>query len=350
MTKAPAILDCTLRDGSYAIGFQFSAADTVEIATALDEAAIPYIEVGHGIGLGASESGKTAAAATDSQYMVAAAEAVRTGMWGMFCIPGIARLDHLRIAADHGMGFVRIGTDVTEVDASEPFIELARSLGLRVFSNFMKSYASEPEEFAALVHRSAEYGAELVYLVDSAGGMLPNEVRNYVQAAASHAPEVALGFHGHNNLGLAVANSLVCVEEGAAMIDVSLQGFGRSAGNTPTEQFIGCLLRTGLDLPWDPLFIMDIGEQFIRPLMGRRGMSSLDVIAGQALFHSSHMPSVLELAKRYRVDPRALVLAICEVDKINLTAHIAEDLAARLSRTETLGRPVSWPRYFAGDQ
>jgi 4-hydroxy-2-oxovalerate aldolase len=346
----PTILDCTLRDGSYAIDFRFSAADTAQIAGALDEAAIPYIEVGHGIGLGASEAGKAVAAATDTEYMAAASAAVRNGKWGMFCIPGIATLDHLRLAADHGMDFVRVGTDITEVDTSRPFIELARTLGIEVFSNFMKSYASEPEEFGALVARSAQFGAELVYLVDSAGGMLPNEVRSYLQAARAHAPAVGLGFHGHNNLGLAVANSLVCVEQGAAMIDTSLQGFGRSAGNTPTEQFIGCLLRSGLGLPWDPLAIMDIGEHLIRPLVERRGMSSLDVVAGQALFHSSYMPEVLALAERHRIDPRALIVEICKVDRVNLPTDVAEDLAARLSRTESPPRAMSWPRYYGGEQ
>ncbi len=349
-TNCPALLDCTLRDGSYALDFQFSASDTRRIAAALDVAAIPYIEVGHGIGLGASESGKPPAAATDSQYMTAASAAVINGKWGMFCIPGVAGLDDLRIAAEHGMDFVRIGTDVTEVEASEPFIGLARSLGMEVFSNFMKSYATQPEEFAVLVRRSAEYGAELVYLVDSAGGMLPNEVRDYIQAARSQAPGVALGFHGHNNLGLAVANSLVSMEEGAVMIDTSLQGLGRSAGNTPTEQFISCMLRAGVDVPWNPLKVMDIGEQLIRPLIERRGMSSLDMIAGQALFHSSYMPAVLALAEQYQVDPRSLILAICKIDKINLPMPAAEDLAAQLSRTEGSASAVPWPSYYAGDQ
>ena len=139
------------------------------------------------------------------------------------------------------MGFVRVGTDVSEVDSSAPFIALARNLNIEVYANFLKSYVLSPLEFARVAGRSANFGAEMVYIVDSAGGMMPSEVRAYIQVAREEAPNVPLGFHGHNNLGLAVANSLVCAEEGVAMVDTSLQGFGRSAGNTPTEQFLSAL-------------------------------------------------------------------------------------------------------------
>jgi len=133
-------LDCTLRDGSYVIDFQFTATDTENIARVLDDAGFPYIEVGHGVGLGASEQGKNIAAATDVEYMRAAAKGVKRGKWGMFCIPGIASLEHLRVAADNGMDFVRVGTDVSEVDSSAPFIALAKKLNIEVYANFMKSY------------------------------------------------------------------------------------------------------------------------------------------------------------------------------------------------------------------
>lgn len=348
--KPPAILECTLRDGSYVVGFQFTAAQTEQIAGGVDRAAIPYIEVGHGVGLGAARGANAPAAATDAEYMVAAGKVVRNGKWGMFCIPGIGSLDDLRCAADHGMDFVRIGTDVSDVDASASFIELARELGIEVFTNFMKSYVIEPKAFGRLVQRSADYGSQLVYLVDSAGGMLPNEVRSYIQAAKAHAPGVPLGFHGHNNLGLAVANSLICVEEGVSMIDTSLQGLGRSGGNTPTEQFISCLARAGFSLPWDPLFVMDLGELLIRPLIEKRGMSSLDVVAGQALFHSSYMPSVLDLARKHAVDPRALIMEICQVDKVNLPPELAERLAEQLSSTQHWLGERTWPTYYGGDQ
>jgi 4-hydroxy 2-oxovalerate aldolase len=348
--KAPKILDCTLRDGSYVIDFQFTATDTESIAQAIDEAGFPYIEVGHGVGLGASELGKNTAAATDIEYMKAATKAVRRGKWGMFCIPGIARLDQLREAADQGVGFVRIGTNVSEVDSAAPFIALARELGIEVFANFMKSYTLSPVEFARLAARSAGFGAEMVYLVDSAGGMLPSEVRDYVRATRTEAPDVALGFHGHNNLGLAVANSLVCAEEGVVMVDTSLQGFGRSAGNTSTEQFLSALVRSGYEVDIDPVKAMHLGEMLIRPRIERRGLCSLDVAAGMAQFHSSYMPIVLSAAKRHRVDPRILIIELCRRDKVNAPEDLVENIAKSLDLVPFSLGLLPWTSYYGEEQ
>lgn len=348
--RTPKILDCTLRDGSYTINFQFTALDTENIASELDGAGFPYIEVGHGIGLGATEQGKAIAAASDIEYMQAASKAVKLGKWGMFCIPGIAKLKDLYIAADYGMKFVRIGTDVDKVDSSAPFIALAKKLNIEVYANFMKSYVLPPLEFARLASKSANFGAETVYLVDSAGSMLPNEVRAYLQATRSEVPNLPLGFHGHNNLGLAVANSLVCAEEGVAMIDVSLQGFGRSAGNTPTEQFLSALMRSGYDLNINPIKTMHLGETFIRQRIERRGLCSLDVVAGLAQFHSSYMPSVLSVAKHHRVDPRLLIIELCRHDKLNAPKNLLEEIASNLKVENFSPSSLPWANYYGEEQ
>jgi len=345
---APKLMDCTLRDGSYVIDFQFTATDTVNIARELDETGFPYIEVGHGIGLGASEQGKNVAAASDAEYMQAAASAVTRGKWGMFCIPGIANEDHLRMAADYGMDFVRIGTEVSEIDKSRPFVSLAKDLGMEVYANFMKSYVLTPDEFARLVARSADFGSEMVYLVDSAGGMMPHEVRAFLQAARDQAPDVAMGFHGHNNLGLAVANSLVSVEEGVSMIDVSLQGFGRSGGNTPTEQFLSVLERSGYGIDIDPIKSMRLGESLIRPRIDRRGICSLDVAAGLAQFHSSYMPKILHAALLRRIDPRKLIVELCRHNKVNAPQALIDEIADSLEVDDS--SPGWFPDSYFGEE
>jgi 4-hydroxy-2-oxovalerate aldolase len=262
--KEPIILDCTLRDGSYVIDFQFTKDDTFNIASELYKSHFEYIEVGHGIGLGASEKGINIAAATDLEYCQAANSAVGSkSKWGMFCIPGIAKLDDLMMSIDNNMGFVRIGTDVNKVEESKDFIKLAKDNGLKVFANFMKSYVISPQEFAELVQKSTDFGADGVYLVDSAGGMLPSQVRKFIVEAFNYNPNFVLGFHGHNNLGLGMANALVCIEEGVQYIDTSLQGFGRSAGNVQTEQLICTLDLLGINSKFDPIRIMDLGENLI---------------------------------------------------------------------------------------
>ena len=344
------IMECTLRDGSYVVDFQFTQHDTESIGSALDDAGFEYIEVGHGIGLGAGDKGKNVAGATDAEYMQSAALSIKNGKWGMFCIPGMATLDHIRMAANHGMNFLRIGTDFDKVDTSAPFIDLARQLGMEVFSNFMKSYVLTPEEFGRLASRASNFGSQLVYLVDSAGGMLPSEVSKYINASKAFASDVALGFHGHNNLGLAVANTLVCIENGVSMIDTTLQGFGRSAGNASTEQVISALIRAGYKSCVDPIKAVELGETLIRPLIERRGLSSLDIIAGQAQFHSSYMPKVLSFAKKYRIDPRALILELCKENRVDAPDATLEKLSQLL--TKTWPAPYVLPRsnYYGEEQ
>ena len=268
----------------------------------------------------------------------------------MFLIPGIGTLDHIRMAANYGMNFIRIGADFDKVDSTSPFIDLARNLGMEVFCNFMKSYILSPDEFGKLALRASGFGSELVYLVDSAGGMLPFEVADYILAAKAEAPDVSLGFHGHNNLGLAVANTLVCVDHGVALIDTTLQGFGRSGGNAPTEQILGALSRSGYALKVDPIKVMELGETLIRPLIERRGLSSLDVVAGQALFHSSYMPKVINCAKRHRVDPRALIVELCKEDKANAPESLLEEIALGLKDSNPAPYVLPWGAYYGEEQ
>lgn len=327
--NAPAILETTLRDGSYAIDFKFTASDTSIICGALEQAGFDLIEIGHGVGLGASERGPDVAAETDEAYMRAAAETLQTARWGMFCIPGIARLEHVDLAAKHGMKFIRVGTNVTEAEAAAPFIARAREHGMYVAANFMKSYVLPPRQFAEKAKLAESFGAEVVYVVDSAGGMLTDDVAAYI-TAVQDAVSVPIGFHGHNNLGLAVANSVRAVELGVAIVDTSLQGLGRSAGNTPTELFVVVLDRLGVKLGIDPLRVMDISERYVRPLVELKGYDSVDIVTGYAQFHSSYMGLIREFSSRYRIDPRRLIIALCEEDKTNAPRDLLERIAQRV--------------------
>ena len=345
----PKVLECTLRDGSYALDFQFTAKDTTNIAGKLDELGFPLIEVGHGIGLGASEKEMGVAAATDEEYMIATVEAVNHNDWGMFCIPGIAELSHLDIAAEYSMDFVRVGTEINDVENGAPFIEKARNAGMYVFSNLMKSYTASREYFKRQVKKCAEYGAQCIYIVDSAGGMLPEEIGVYIDAARDAVPDVQLGFHGHNNLQMGVANSLYCAERGVDVVDTSLQGFGRSAGNTPTEQFLSVLIRSGYEVPFDPVAVMQAGEDLVRPLITELGHSSLDVSAGLALFHSSYMKRVMESARKNRIDPRRLIIALCEKDRVNASPELVQEAVEEVIAAQA-GVARLKPKIYYGEE
>ena len=341
MKVAPQILDCTLRDGSYVLDFAFTKESTRTIASRLGRLGFPLIEVGHGIGLGASAKGMGVAAATDEEYMVAAESCGRK--WGMFCIPYVADLEDVDLAAKHGMDFIRVGCEVANVGEAEIFIARARMHGMYVYSNLMKSYAAPVDEFVRQALKCVRYGAQCVYIVDSAGGMLPQDICIYADAMRQAAPGVKLGFHGHNNLGLGVANALLAAEMGFDVIDCSLQGLGRSGGNVPTEQFIAALIRSGYDVPYDAVDVMQAGEDLIRPLMRDAGLSSLDVTAGLAQFHSSYMPRVLAVAKERRVDPRRLIIEVCKRDRLNAPLALIEECAAAI--TDRLPMLVPGPYY-----
>lgn len=233
------IMDVTLRDGSYAINFQFSTADVKIIGSELETLGYQYIEIGHGMGLGASSPKNGIALNSDWEYLNAAKESIKNANYGVFCIPGIASIEDIEKAAEYGMKFIRIGTNVDKIETSKEYIKKAKECGLEVMANYMKSYAMPPKEFAHQVLRSEQYGADIVYLVDSAGSMFPEDIECYYHAVREKT-NLRLGFHAHDNLGLALSNSLFAAELGFELIDTSLQGLGRSAGNASTELFTIC--------------------------------------------------------------------------------------------------------------
>ena len=350
LLKTPKLLDCTLRDGSYAINFQFTSDDTSVICKDLEIAGVEWIEIGHGVGLCASQLGYGYAAESDVAYMKAAASVLTKAKWGMFCIPGIATLESLQEAIDHGLGFIRIGVNVENYESVRPFVELARKNNVTSCVNFMKSYTCPAKRFAQYAKSAESFGANFVYIVDSAGGMLPEEIREYVNAVRQETKTLRLGFHGHSNLGLGVSNALCAVDLGVEFIDVSLQGLGRSAGNTATEQFVCALMRKGIDLNIDPIKLMDMSERHIRPLQTTAGVSSLDIISGLALFHSSYMNVIHKYASMYKVDPRCLIIAVCEIDKKNAPSDLVEAQAIRLANEGKHGSWKSLYKHYYGDE
>lgn len=327
--KAPELLEATLRDGSYAINFQFGIRETKEIARGLEEAGAGLIEIGHGVGLGASTSGHGEAAATDEEYLAAAAEVLTTAKFGMFCIPGIATLDDVDLCARYGAEFIRIGTNVTEIERSQPFIERAKHHGMTVSANFMKSYVLPPKDFAEKAELSRSYGTDIVCIVDSAGGMVREELAEYVHAVRESC-DAAIGFHGHNNLGIAVANTIEMVKLGADVVDVTLQGMGRGAGNASTEMVVLLLKKAGYEVPLDEFKLMDLAIEYIRPLIHKCLGDSIDLVSGMAMFHSSYMGVIRRYADKYGVDPRYLILRVCEFDRVNAPDELVERCAKEL--------------------
>jgi len=333
--KGPVIfLECTLRDGSYAIDYQFSTEDTQRITRELMGAGFKWIEVGHGIGLGASDKGFGESKATNVDYIKAAKKASEgtDAIVGVFYIPGIGEARQMEEAVDAGLDFIRVGTNITEYETGEPAIKLAKSLGLMVSVNLMKSYAVDAGTFARTCREVEEYGTDVVVLVDSAGGMLPDEVREYSEAGLD-AVDIPLGFHGHNNFQLAIANCLTAWKAGVRILDVSIRGMGRSAGNAQTEILVTLFEKQGVKTGIDILKMMDIGEKFVVPLMpAQKGVDDVAVATGAGKFHSSFLPKVKKVADEMGVDLRELIMRVGDAEMVHPDEELVMDLAQELAR------------------
>lgn len=336
--KTVEILDCTIRDGSYLIDYQFTGEDTHVIASALADAGVRRIEVGHGLGLDAGKL-KGRAAESDLRYVEAARDAVAgKATIGVFFIPGIGTLETMKRAADAGLGFVRVGTNIHEYEQAQEAIGYARELGLEVWSNLMKSYVVGPDEFGQICRTVEGYGADIVVLVDSAGGMTPKQVRAYAREALDRV-SVPVGFHGHNNLTLAAANCLAFVEEGGANVDASLRGMGRSAGNAATEVIAALLEREGYDIGRvDSRRLMTLAEHLIAPGMPRdNGLRPVEIATGIAYFHSSFQRFVDAAAADAGVDPFEVILELPESARKSLDAGEAGVAAGKAKAAGTYG-------------
>lgn len=330
MNKPLTLLDCTIRDGSYAIDYQWTAAHTRQICAALEKAGVRFIEIGHGVGLNGSSPQRGIAAATDLEYCDAAADVLTIARFGAFFIPGIGREEDIRTARAHGLGFVRIGTNVTQVTEAQPYIEFAKSLGLFVSYNAMKSYLLSPREFADVVRVVEPWGADAVAVVDSAGCMLPEDVTAYVRETCA-AVSIAVGFHGHNNLLMANANSLAAYRAGATIVDCTLQGIGRGGGNAQTEALVATCDKLGVDTGIDIYEVLAAGEQLVRPMMaGGGGATSLDVAMGLGGFHSSFISRIEAVVRRIPVDQKRLIIALGDVDRLDPSIETIERVASSL--------------------
>ncbi len=332
------ILDVTLRDGSYELDFQVSQQDEILVGLALERAGIELIEIGHGQGLNASNPKNGVAKCTDLEYLIAAEENYRKAKYGFFCIPGIARLEDLDLLKQHGGSFVRVGAnaDLKSQQQTAPFIEKAKSLGLMVFANYMKTYCAEPDVFEQCVRISDKAGADVLTIVDSAGCMFPEDIKMYYDIIKNTATrDIAVGFHGHDNLGYAVYNTIYAATIGCEFIDTSLQSLGRGAGNASTEQVIAILQKKYGDKTYSLPDLMQFSEDYLRPMVKFKGVSGLDTYCGIAGFHSGYMNSVRKVAKEFSVSPYALIVEYCKLDRIYMNEDLLRDVAKKIKDEES---------------
>lgn len=336
------VLDCTIRDGSYVINGQWSKEEVTGLTKELAENKFKYIEVGNGIGLGAHRRG-VESICTDEEYVELAVAAKGNSKVGTFFIPGIGDKNDIKMLASKGGDFIRIGTDVSKSDIAKEFIEYAKLCGLEVGYNFMKSYVVNPFELCKRAAKIENYGADMISLVDSAGGMLPKEVGNYIKAL-KESLSVKVGFHGHNNLLIANANNISAIENGVDIIDTTLMGMGRGAGNAQTESMLVILEKMGIDVPMDPIKVSNISKKYISPKTQMlKGSDDLQLVMGYAQFHDSFLNVINEAADKYGVDYRILIIEVSKINKENPSKELIEQVAEQLSSGN--GIKIFFPKF-----
>ncbi len=317
------LLDCTLRDGSYPISYQFNLRDTEEIVKQLSACGIYYIEVGHGQGIGASGELHGIMAADEYDHIRIACDAGGKSKIGIFAIPGIATISDLKKVKAAGASFIRIGTDANKCETAEPFIREAKELGFLVSSNIMKSYAVSVPQFIDNSGKLLSYGSDMICVVDSAGGMIPQQVAGYVSQLRANF-NCPIGFHGHNNLQLAIANSLVAIEHGANIIDGTLRGIGRSAGNAQLE-ILAFLLSSKFNNSKNNFGLLQLGQVLSERFRLKFGLNNIDISSGVASFHSNFLPLVIEEASRIGISPEEVIYEVGLIEKIDITVPIVRE-------------------------
>ncbi|QSE89325.1 4-hydroxy-2-oxovalerate aldolase [Rhodococcus pseudokoreensis] len=304
------VTDSSLRDGSHAKRHQFTVDHVRSIVGALDAAGVPVIEVTHGDGLGGSSFNYGFSHTPEQELIKAAVQTAERAKIAFLMLPGLGVQSDIREAADNGASICRIATHCTEADISVQHFGLARDLGLETVGFLMMSHSQSPEVLAKQARIMADAGCQCVYVVDSAGALIMNAVSDRVSAIVTELGDDAqVGFHGHENLGLGVANSVLAVEAGALQIDGSTRRFGAGAGNTPVEAFVAVTEKLGIRTGIDTLKIIDAAEDVVRPVMdGDCLLDRLSLTMGYAGVYSSFLKHADSHARRYGVSGAEILI------------------------------------------
>jgi len=332
--KKITVHDMTLRDGMHPKRHQMTLDQMRAVACGLDAAGVPLIEVTHGDGLGGSSVNYGFPAHTDEEYLGAVIPLMKQARVSALLIPGIGTVDHLKMAHELGVHTIRVATHCTEADVSEQHISMARKMDMDTVGFLMMAHMNSPEGLVKQAKLMESYGANCLYITDSAGYMLPDDVKARVGAVREALkPETELGFHGHHNLAMGVANSIAAIEVGANRIDAAAAGLGAGAGNTPMEVFIAVCARMGIETGVDVFKIADVAEDIVVPLMDHIIRIDRDSLAlGYAGVYSSFLLFAKRAAAKYGVPARDILLELGRRKMVGGQEDMIEDAAITMAR------------------
>jgi len=325
-------VDTTMRDGSHAVKHSFTREQVAKIAAGLDRCGVDLIELSHGDGLGGSSYTYGFSKVSEFELLECAAREIKNARLTVLLLPGIGTIEDLRQARDCGVGAVRVATHVTEADVSAQHIAAAKEMGLMAVGFLMMAHMGSPELIAAEAKKMESYGADYINLADSAGYLLPEDVKERIEAVRA-AVQIPVGFHAHNNLGMAAANSLCAVQAGATYIDSTLRGLGAGAGNAQLEVMAGVLQRSGYETGLDFYGLMDCAQDVVNPLMIRpQTIDNGSLMLGYAGVYSSFLLHVYAAAEKYALEPRDILVELGRRKMVGGQEDMIIDVAHQLKK------------------
>jgi 4-hydroxy 2-oxovalerate aldolase len=333
------VSDPTLRDGNHAVRHQLKIDDIAIYCKAADDAGIPIVEVGHGNGLGASSLLVGKAAVSDDKILSVSRENLKKSKLGIHVIPGFCTIkSHLSKAVDLGVDVFRIASHCTEADLTKRHIEYVKKSDRTAYGVLMMSHMASVDKLVEESKKMESYGADGIVIMDSSGNYIQSEVEERISALVQSI-SVPIGFHGHNNLSLAVANSISAIKAGAMMVDGTVRGFGAGAGNTQLEALVAVMHRMGYDTGIDLYKLLDLADlvknQF-NPEISY--ISPVSIVSGLSGVFSGFIKPVYESAKQYQVDPRDIFFELGKRNAVagqeSLIVQVAQDLAEKNSKKE----------------
>jgi len=320
-----SFLDCTHRDGGYLNGFSFTSEETYELSAYLSSCKIPFIEVGHGLGLGASGAKFGYARESDQQYILDAVSGAGLSSIGAFAIPSVATIDDIKSCIECGMQFIRVGCSPNDFSSCRDFVRSVVDLPLKVYVNLMKTYTLPVVEIFSIVSELLDLGIDGFYVVDSAGCMLPRDINACMDSLSSLNSNMQFGFHGHNNLGMALATSLEAVQCGANMIDTTVGGIGRMGGNTQFEVFCKLCRLSQIQTGLEEKNIRDPHEVLCEELLCQSPyIRHIQYTLGAAGIHSSSLPMIEEIAQKKGISADRIIALLGSYERINPTVELTE--------------------------
>lgn len=327
--------DMSLRDGMHSIRHQFTLQNMQDLSQALDKAHVPLIEVTHGDGLGGSSVNYGFGLHSDREYLEAVIPHLQHAKVSILLIPGISTIKDLKAIEDLGVSTVRVATHCTEADVAEQHIKYAAKQGFDTVGFLMMSHMVSPEKILEQAKLMYGYGANCLYMTDSAGHMLPEDVKEKIGILRDYFPaEIEIGFHGHHNLAMGVANSLAAVEAGATRIDGSVAGFGAGAGNTPLEVFAAVCDMYGIETGVNVNALMDAAEDVAVPMMGENlpRINRNALTLGYAGVYSSFLLHAKRAEEKHGVPAREILLELGRRGTVGGQEDMIEDVALEMLR------------------